>query len=312
MKKLFVLLATAALLASCATTPGDPTPQMENDNTADENTASASVSSAPVQPSAYTLDALRARSYGEGELSVEYAWENKENFTRYYITYPSDGLTIHGFVNIPLGKGPFPVIIALHGYIPPSEYTTRDYSTRYADALSDNGYIVLHPNMRNFPPSTFVSRTRDYQAGYVVDVLNLLALVRKMAGTEGIFKNADMTRLGIWGHSLGGGVALRTVSILPEIKAAVIYAAVSQRYSSTEAGFPIFDYEFSQAAFSIHHGEDDDTIDLAWSERLNQQLLEAGKQVEFFTYPNQPHTLFGQNDATFMRRMRLFYDSLLK
>ena len=43
--------------------------------------------------------------------------------------------------------------MALHGYIPASEYKTMDYSTRYADALAKNGYVVLHPNMRDFPPS---------------------------------------------------------------------------------------------------------------------------------------------------------------
>ena len=67
---------------------------------------------------------------------------------------------IHGFVNIPRGEGPFPVVIALHGYIPADEYTTLDYSTRYADSIARKGYIVLHPNLRNFPPSTIVGRVR--------------------------------------------------------------------------------------------------------------------------------------------------------
>ena len=197
-KTILSTLILAGLISACAAAPLAPAPQLELENTENKVVEIA----APVQPSPYSLEGLRTRSYGEGELTVEYAWENLEKFTRYYITYPSDGLTIHGFVNIPQGRGPFPVIIALHGYIPPSEYKTRDYSTRYADALARNGYIVLHPNMRNFPPSTSVPRTRDYHAGYVADVLNLLELVRKEAGKEGIFQNADLSRLGIWGHSL--------------------------------------------------------------------------------------------------------------
>ena len=66
--------------------------------------------------SPYSLEALASRTYGEGELRIEYAWQDKEEFTRYYITYDSDGLNIHGYVNIPKGEGPFPVVIALHGY----------------------------------------------------------------------------------------------------------------------------------------------------------------------------------------------------
>ena len=57
-------------------------------------------------------------------------------FTRTLITYPSDGLTIYGFVNVPVGEGPFPVIIAVHGYVEPEVYSTLDYTTRYADGLA--------------------------------------------------------------------------------------------------------------------------------------------------------------------------------
>ena len=100
------------------------------------------------------------RTYGDGEFNVEYTWERQKDFVRYKVNYTSDGLTIHGFVNIPEGKGPFPVVVALHGYIPANEYETLDYSTRYADSIARKGYIVLHPNMRNFPPSdSVVGRT---------------------------------------------------------------------------------------------------------------------------------------------------------
>jgi pimeloyl-ACP methyl ester carboxylesterase len=184
------------------------------------------VNEAALQISPYSLEALAEREYGLGELTVEYPWHNEAEFTRYYITYDSDNLTIHGFVNIPKGKGPFPVVIALHGYIPPSEYQTLDYSTRYADAIAQNGYIVLHPNMRNFPPSDSPGRTRDFQAGYVVDVMNLLAYVKEAGQKGSILKPLTFSNMGIWGHSLGGGVALRMTNLVPEIKATVLYGAV--------------------------------------------------------------------------------------
>ncbi len=97
-------------------------------------------------PSIFSLENLATRTYGKGEFDVEYTWERQEDFVRYKVNYSSDGLTIHGFVNIPEGKGPFPIVIALHGYIPASRYETLDYSTRYADSIARKGYIVLHPN----------------------------------------------------------------------------------------------------------------------------------------------------------------------
>lgn len=274
-----------------------------------------SSTAAPDPDISYSQEALASREYGLGELTIEYPWHNEKEFTRYYITYDSDGLTIHGFINIPKGKGPFPVIIALHGYIPPSEYETLDYSTRYADAIAKNGYIVLHPNMRNFPPSDSPGRVRDFQAGYVVDVLNLLEYVRQEAGQKGsLFENADLANIGIWGHSLGGGVALRTIELVPEIKAAVLYGAVSQRYTSESAGFNVYDLAATKAAFSVHHGSADNTIDVSWSKRLCEQLEEAGREHECFFYEGAPHTFLrqGNDDPLFIRRTVDFFNKWLK
>ena len=311
MKKITILILFTILLAACAPGSGQPTPQLEAD-TSSTVVAAGTPRASDSKPNPYSVEALRARTYGAGDLKVEYAWENQPEFTRYYITYPSDGLTIAGFVDIPVGKGPFPVIMALHGFISAGKYQTLDYTTRYADGLAQNGYIVLHPNMRNFPPSDTAPTGRDDLTGYTVDVLNLLALVRKQAGQTGIFKNADISRLGIWGHSIGGGVALRVVSIVPEIKAAVLYAAVSQRYTNASAGFTVFDLAASQAVFSLHQGEADKTVQPAWTKTLDQQLLDLGKSVEYFTYPGQPHTFFGQNDALLMRRTVDFFNAHLK
>jgi len=45
--------------------------------------------------------------------------QNHKKYDRYYIKYKSSTLTISGIMNIPKGKGPFPVIITAHGYIDP-------------------------------------------------------------------------------------------------------------------------------------------------------------------------------------------------
>ena len=270
---------------------------------------------APTQlPSPFSLESLASRTYGDGEFNVEYTWERKEEFVRYKVNYSSDDLTIHGFVNIPEGKGPFPVVIALHGYVPASRYETLDYSTRYADSIARKGYIVLHPNMRNFPPSDSLGRTRDYLSGYTIDVMNMLAHVRELAWQPSIFENADLTRIGIWGHSLGGGTALRVVGLVDEIQAAILYAAVSQRYTNDSTGIEIFDYEGSNAAFNIHHGREDEVISVGWSQRLCAQLQDADKDVDCYFYDEQPHTFYrqGEVDALFIHRTIEFLDLHLK
>ncbi len=317
MKRVFfgILLSVILLISACL-----PAAQV-SPVSVDQDGPSAVVGQPALQPtmeaalSPYSLEALAKRTYGDGELRVEYAWQDKAEFTRYYITYDSDGLNIHGFVNVPKGKGPFPVIIALHGYIPANEYETLDYSTRYADSIARKGYIVLHPNLRNFPPSDSAPRTRDYMSGYTADVMNLLAYVRQETGTKGsIFEKADLSRMGIWGHSLGGGVALRVINLVPEIKAAVLYGAVSQRYTNNTDGIKLYDLSAISAAFSVHHGLDDKVISPEWSRTLCDQLQAAGREHECFFYEGQPHTFIasGEADPLFIQRTVDFFDKYLK
>ena len=101
-----------------------------------------------------SIDELAARYYGRGAVTIVETMGTYPEFTRYLISYPSEDLTIYGFMNVPVGEGPFPVVIALHGYIDPAVYGTLDYTTRYADdaALMDYcrrsanpvGRLMLH------------------------------------------------------------------------------------------------------------------------------------------------------------------------
>src|SRR5258708_40226364 len=83
----------------------------------------------------------------------------------------------------------YPVIVALHGYIDPAVYDTIDYTTRYADALAQAGYLVLHPNLRNYRLSD--KGPNLLRVGFAVDVLNLIALVRTQSGQVGPLQNAN-------------------------------------------------------------------------------------------------------------------------
>ncbi len=92
-------------------------------------------------------------------------------------------------MNVPQGDGPFPVVLVLHGYVDPATYNTLTYTTRYADALARAGYLVIHPNFRNWPPSD--NGPEEYRVGQAVDVLNLIALVQKQGGQPGPLQHAD-------------------------------------------------------------------------------------------------------------------------
>src|SRR5215208_2483723 len=170
----------------------------------------------------WSIDYLRSRTYGGGQIEFLEVMGQNLYFTRYLFRYPSDGLNIYGFANIPNDEEAHPVIIALHGYIDPAVYNTLDYTTHYADALASAGYIVLHPNLRGYTPSD--NGENLFRVGMAIDVLNLIALVQSQSGGTVPLKSANPDAIGLWGHSMGGGVTTRVLTVTDKVKAAVLYA----------------------------------------------------------------------------------------
>jgi dipeptidyl aminopeptidase/acylaminoacyl peptidase len=327
----FYLLAVCGLLAGCALASQPAWPQTVGTPAPLPTIQPALAPPTPDRYAGLTIADLTARAYGEGELRVEQVLEVTATFTRTLITFPSDGLTVYGFMNIPQGEGPFPVVIVNHGYIDPAVYRTLAYTTRYADALASAGFIAIHPNLRGYPPSQ--EGPNEFRTGFAIDVLNLAAQVRKQAGQPGPLAQADGQSIGLWGHSMGGGVTIRSLVVDPQIKAAVLYGAMSgdearnhERilfFSNGQRGqweegedpsladlqriSPIYYLDRITAAVSIHHGELDDQVPVAWSVELCEQLQALAKPVECFFYPGGPHTFTGPTDALFIQRMIEFF-----
>jgi hypothetical protein len=87
-----------------------------------------------------TVDNLAGRPYGGGQFEIVKPLADEGAFVRYLIRYPSDGLTIYGFMDVPThGQPPYPVIIAIHGLVDVQRYQTLDYTTVYADILARAG-----------------------------------------------------------------------------------------------------------------------------------------------------------------------------
>ena len=294
-------------------------------------TPSVTVSPTPDPYAGLTISDLIARSYGDGAFVIEEVMAENSYFTRYLVSYPSDGVKIYGFMNVPTGDGPFPVVIALHGYIEPEIYNTLDYTTGYADALARAGFLVLHPNLRGYQPSE--DGPNLFRVGMAIDVLNLIGLIKSQAGLPGSLESADASRIGLWGHSMGGGISTRVMTVSPDVKAVVLYGAMSgddrknyeriynyfsdglrgmEELSAPPDAFlrisPIYYLERVQAAVSIHHGTSDTEVPLDWSVDLCNRLQGLGKQVECFTYPNQPHTFIGEDEDIFIQRAIDFFN----
>jgi dipeptidyl aminopeptidase/acylaminoacyl peptidase len=166
----------------------------------------------------YTIEGLRQHEYQGGKIHIRSMLDENEAFTTYVIDYPSDGLTITGIMQIPAGEGPFPVIVLNHGFFGRSQFKSGDGTDRAAAFLAKHGYITLAPDYRSWGESD--TDTSFFYSGLAIDVINLLNAIPSIP-------QADPERIGMWGHSMGGGVTMKVLVVDPRVKAAVLYSPVS-------------------------------------------------------------------------------------
>ncbi len=179
-------------------------------------TAAAPPPTATPHPMApYTIEGLRQRAYPGGVIQIASWMADAEFFDKYAITYLSDGLTISGIMQIPKGDGPFPVIILNHGYHERDTYFSGAGTWQQAEYLNYRGYLTIAPDYRSWGKSD--SGPSFFHTGLVADVLNLIAALPSVP-------QADTSRIGMWGHSMGGGITTKVLTVTDAVKAAVLHA----------------------------------------------------------------------------------------
>jgi dienelactone hydrolase len=337
--------ATSTLTATPTATP-TPTP---TETPLPTRTSSPTVTSTPtatatptISPSptphplaAYTIQGLRDCDYPGGSLEVRWAITTTPHYTRYYIAYPSDGLTITGVMHVPHGGGPFPVVILNHGYIPPARFWSGSDTWRSADYLAQRGYLTIAPDFRGWGESD--QGDSFFRTGLVIDLMNLINSLSSVP-------KADARRVAMWGHSMGGGATTKalTADVSGRIRAAVLYGPISaddgidqrrwpdRRWEGTDDAMwaayrqavrdpaflrrssPIYHLDLVTAPVQIHQGLADDVTPPAWAEAIRDGLLAAGKEVAYYAYPGQGHAFQGESWNLFMERVTAFFDEHLR
>jgi dipeptidyl aminopeptidase/acylaminoacyl peptidase len=169
---------------------------------------------------------MREQTYPGSEITIEETLEPGDNYDRYLASYLSEGFKIYALLTVPHGEKPaggWPVVIFNHGYIPPAQYRTTERYVAYVDAFARHGYIVFRSDYRGHGNSEGEASGGYGSPAYTIDVLNAVASIKA-------FPEADPTRIGMWGHSMGGQVTLRAMVTTSDIKAGVIWAGVVASY----------------------------------------------------------------------------------
>lgn len=284
-----------------------------------------------------SIPKMAKKEYSGENLKLFKVLDNNNAYTRHSITYQSEGFTISGIMNIPKGEGPFPILILNHGYIDPEVYTNGQGLKREQDFFARHGYAVLHSDYRNHAYSDFDPNNEIRpRAGYVEDVINATRALKKSD-----LEMIDRSKIGMLGHSMGGGVTLNVMVIKPEIAQA--YALLAPIHSDYKVNFnkwvvsdwsqtakefvdlygkpeenpELWDTLSAKNYFNrvsspiiLHQGEADNQVPVAWSQELSKMLKSARKDIRYFEYPEEGHTFYSAQSMVMQRTLDFFNEHL--
>lgn len=328
-KSFSVLLVTSLALSACGSANSGQAAQNEVANPTPSMSQTVSYSDV-------SLPALMETEIVGSDLVIEKQLGSTSKYTRHAVTYKANGLTISGIMNIPVGTGPFPTLVLGHGYIDPRIYTSGRGLKREQDYLANQGFIVLHTDYRNHAGSDDdPDNAVNLRLGYTIDVI-AAALALKNSGIAQV----DVNRIGYLGRSMGGGIGYNVATVAPNVfDAIVLYAPVSANYvdnfnkwgrGNPEIENPIIEKHGSPESnpdfwagisaenffdrvddpIMIHHGTNDESCKIEWSQRANDQLVALGKDVTFHIYEGEQHAFGPQWELSMQRSVEFLTQNL--
>lgn len=292
------------------------------------------------------IEAIRSRKYLASPLVEVQPLGEQLGYKNTIISYDSEGYKVYALMSIPNGLRPvagWPVIILNHGYINPAHYATAGPEYRqFITSFTGAGYAVIKPDFRGHGRSQGIAEGGHFSPVYSYDVLNLISSV-KQNGTQ-----FDPNRIGLFAHSMGGHVALRTIVASPDVKATVFMAAVvgsfddifySWPHSPLGLDMPTQVHAIRQKAIDtfgspkenpgfwnsasainyvtsvtgpvqINQDAGDLTVPTVFSDHLDAALKAAGRRVEYHLYPGNDHQ-FIKNRTLLLQRTLAFYKANL-
>ncbi|MCX6582133.1 MAG: S9 family peptidase [Candidatus Aminicenantes bacterium] len=194
-------------------------------------------------------------------------------------------------------------------------WSSNNYYYLWHLLLTLRGYIVMSIDNRGTP----APRGREWRKS-IYRQIGILASADQAAAVQAIIKErpyVDAGRIGTWGWSGGGSMALNAIFRYPDLyRTAIAVAPVTDQryydsiYQERYMGLPEDNKEGYKNGSVIHfahrlkgnlllvHGTGDDNVHFQNTEALIDALVEAGKQFSLMISPNRTHSIIeGKNTS---------------
>ena len=255
------------------------------------------------------------------ETLAKYNMQPKEFFT-----FTNDaGVDLNAWMIKPPGFSPerqYPVYVAIYGG--PGVNTVTDSwggaNYYWHQLLAQQGYIVASVDPRGTPKRGREFEHSTYQELGKLETEDFIDFGEYLGSQSYV----DSERIGIQGWSYGGFMTLLCMTKGADVyKAGISVAPVTnwryydsiytERFMRTpaenEGGYddnsPVNHADKLKGALLLVHGSADDNVHFQNSMEMVNALVAAGKDFDFFAYPNRNHGIYGGNTRLHLFNMML-------
>jgi len=285
----------------------------------------------------YTFDNLTNRKYEASKIEIgeEIEEYSGEKYEARLFSFLSDGKKVTGQINMPMttNSRKFPVIIMLRGYVDREIYRTGIGTNRAAGVLAANGYVTLAPDFLGYGGSDMPDDDVWWDRfNNPVIVMNLIASLENL-------EIVDTSRVGIWGHSNGGQIALSVLEISQANYPTSLWAPVTKPFpysilyftdefsdrgkalraeiARLEADYDVDEFsidnyfDWIESPIQIHQGTNDEAVPLRWSNEFVDKMKDLEKEIEYFVWNGAGHNMEGSWSEVVIKDLDFFKKNLL-
>ena len=215
----------------------------------------------------------------------------KADYKSFYDSISGQKITLDMFIEVPKGKGPFPVVIFIHG----GGFVGGDKSafTHQSFAVAQKGIVGVSIEYR-------LRGHGGTYAHFIEDAMDAIDYVRKHAAEY----NIDFSRLALSGGSAGGYLSSYAAMKTPECICYVGYNGLYDVEARQTTGFPsgialkdvspILMIKTPPPATLLIPGKEDTTVDPAISVAFAEAIRSKGGAAEVILYDGQKHGFFNK------------------
>ena len=196
------------------------------------------------------------------------------------VEFPANGSTVPGYLATPeSGSGPATVVL--------QEWWGLDSHIRdICDRFAAGGFFALAPDLFRGETTEQPDEAEQKMMAMSMDQAekDMRGAVDYLAGHDGV----EGDGVGSVGFCLGGGLSVWAASVNPKVDAVVSY------YYVMPHGKP--DLSKIDAPVLGHFGTADDFVSVEDSEALQQEMRDAGVEVDFEFYEGAGHAFFNDTN----------------